>query len=81
MTVTNEITFNVNVEDKPSHKNTKIWHKPGKKPKMGKTLDQFFLLLLSNVQQRKREYNQRLANMKIKLLLKFQENCFSKSEL
>ena len=56
MTVTNERTLNVRAKDKPRQMNTKIWHKAGKNPKMGKTLDQFFLLLFSNVQQRMREY-------------------------
>ena len=58
MTVPNEIILNERAEDKPRQEDTKIWLKPGKNPKMGKTLYQIFLLLRSNVQQRKRErYN------------------------
>ena len=47
MTVTNERTLNESLEDKPRQGNTKIWLKPGKNPKMGKTLGQF--ILLSNI--------------------------------
>lgn len=40
----------IDAEDKPRQKDTRIWLKPVKNPKMGKTTDQIFLLLSSNVQ-------------------------------
>jgi len=46
LTVTEERTQTINEEGKPRQENTRIWHKPGKNPKMGKTLEQFFLLLI-----------------------------------
>lgn len=63
MAVTYERTFNINVEDKLRYENTLIG------TSQGKTLEQFILLLSSNVQQREKEYNdlesERLANLKI----------------
>ena len=40
LAVTQERTYD---EDKPKQDDTIIWHKAGKNPKLGKTLDQIFL--------------------------------------
>jgi len=50
LTVTKERTYAINDEDEPRQEDIIIWHKPGKNPKMGKALDQIFLLSMLNVQ-------------------------------
>lgn len=51
----------IDAEDKPRQENTRIWLKPGENPKMGKMLDQLFLLLISNPQHRESTINSILS--------------------
>ena len=54
----------IEAKDKPRQDNTRIWHKPGKNPKLGKSLDQFFLLFIYKCStKREREYNDFKVNI------------------
>ena len=56
----------IEAKDKPRQDNTRIWRKPGKNPKSGKTLDQFFLLCINKCSaKREREYNDFKVNTEL----------------